>query len=201
MGVPDAQIVFLKAPFIQYEQILLTKNFRQYLETMMLSSKVSRMGIQKTLFQKIYKLQMGLEGFTVGFKGCKRQFDWLEISLVYNKSDKHLRIYNSYNAECAAKIINVSSSQIFPMPTTQQTQNNLIHQAIIKNTCCGNNMLHGIAMDIALLQFPITSITLSFKSFCWNPTILAINPMKKYILTCETASHIQTKLKKPSRND
>ena len=27
IGAPDAQIVFLKAPFIQYEKILLTKNF------------------------------------------------------------------------------------------------------------------------------------------------------------------------------
>ena len=31
----DAQIVFTKAPFLQYEQILLDKNFRQYLETIM----------------------------------------------------------------------------------------------------------------------------------------------------------------------
>ena len=75
---------------------------------------------------------------------------------------------------------------------------NTILNTILKNTCCGNNVLSGIGMDIALLQFPITSITLSFKSFCLNRTILAINSMKKYILTCETASYIKTKLK-PSR--
>ena len=115
----NAQIVFLKAPFIQYEQILLTKNFRQYLETIMLLSKVLRMGIQKTPYQKTYELQMGPEEFTVDFKGCKRQSDWLEISLVYDKSDKHLTIYNSYTAECTAKMINVSSSQTFPTPTAQ----------------------------------------------------------------------------------
>ena len=62
---------------------------------------------------------MGPEEFTVDFKGCKRQSDWLEISLVYDKSDKHLTIYNSYNAECTAKMINVSSSQTFPTPTAQ----------------------------------------------------------------------------------
>ena len=39
IGVPDAQIVFRKAPYLQYEQILLTKNFRQDLETILLSSK------------------------------------------------------------------------------------------------------------------------------------------------------------------
>ena len=36
---PDAKIVFTKAPFIQYEQLLLDKNFRQYLETIMVSEK------------------------------------------------------------------------------------------------------------------------------------------------------------------
>ena len=59
IGAPDAQIVFLKAPFIQYEQILLTKSFRQYLKTIILSSKVLRIGIQKTPYQKIYELQTG----------------------------------------------------------------------------------------------------------------------------------------------
>ena len=43
IGAPDAHIVFTKAPFFKYSQILLTKNFRQYLETIMLSSKFLRM--------------------------------------------------------------------------------------------------------------------------------------------------------------
>ena len=29
---PNVQIIFTKAPYIQYEQILLDKNFRQYLK-------------------------------------------------------------------------------------------------------------------------------------------------------------------------
>ena len=33
IGAPDTQIVFVRAPYLQYEQILLIKNFRQYLET------------------------------------------------------------------------------------------------------------------------------------------------------------------------
>ena len=35
----DAEIIFTRAPFIQYEQILLDKNFRQHLETIMVSKK------------------------------------------------------------------------------------------------------------------------------------------------------------------
>ena len=31
---------------------------------------------------------MGSQEFRVCFKGCDRQFDWLQISLIYNKIDK-----------------------------------------------------------------------------------------------------------------
>ena len=41
---PDVKIIFTKAPFVQYEQILLDKNFRQYLETIMVSKNILRMG-------------------------------------------------------------------------------------------------------------------------------------------------------------
>ena len=37
---PDKQIVLLKAPMIQYEQLTLDINFRQYLETILFSAKV-----------------------------------------------------------------------------------------------------------------------------------------------------------------
>ena len=39
LPAPDVKIIFTKAPFIQYEQTLLDKNFRQYLETTMVSKK------------------------------------------------------------------------------------------------------------------------------------------------------------------
>ena len=37
---PDAQIIITRPPFIQYEKVLLDKNFRQYLETIMVSKKI-----------------------------------------------------------------------------------------------------------------------------------------------------------------
>ena len=48
----DAEIIFTRAPFVQYEQILLDKNFRQHLETIMVSKKIIRMGAQKSPIQK-----------------------------------------------------------------------------------------------------------------------------------------------------
>ena len=130
-GTPDAQNIFSKAPFVQYKQILLSKNFRQYLETTMLSSKVLRMGIEKTPYQKTYELQAGSQEFTVNFKGSDRQFDRLEISLLYDKSDKHLTLYDSYNAECAARMIkSVELSNI----SDAYSATNLLNYDINNNT-------------------------------------------------------------------
>ena len=105
IGTPDVQIVFLRVLYFQYEQIPLTKNFRQYLETSILSSRFLRMGIQKISYQKTYKLQRGSQEFTIDFKGSYRQFNWLNMSLLYDKSDEHLTIYDSYNTECLPKMV------------------------------------------------------------------------------------------------
>ena len=101
----DAEIIFTRAPFIQYEQILLDKNFRQHLETIMVSKKILRMGAQKAPIQKTYEIQKDSDSLNVEFLGSNRQFDWIEISIVPDKSDKHTTIYDSYNREMAAQLI------------------------------------------------------------------------------------------------
>ena len=98
----DAEIIFTRAPFVQYEQILLDKNFRQHLETIMVSKKIIRMGAQKTPIQKTYEIKQGSDSLNVEFLGANRQFDWIEISIVPDKSDKHTTIYDSYNREMAS---------------------------------------------------------------------------------------------------
>ena len=72
---PDVQIIFTKAPYIQYEQILLDKNFRQYLETIMVSKKILRMDTQKTPLQKTYEINTSQDSIDVEFLGANRQFD------------------------------------------------------------------------------------------------------------------------------
>ena len=37
--MPDVKIIFTRAAYIQYEQILLDKNFRQYLQTIIKKSQ------------------------------------------------------------------------------------------------------------------------------------------------------------------
>ena len=104
-SLPYVEILFTRAPFVQYEQILLDKNFRQHLETIMVSKKIIQMGAQKTPIQKTYQIKEGSDSLNAEFLGANRQFDWIEISIVPDKSDKHTTIYDSYSREMAAQLI------------------------------------------------------------------------------------------------
>ena len=43
------------------------------------------------------------------FKVANRMFDWLEISLTYNKSNKHNTVCNSYNVKKAIKSLELEN--------------------------------------------------------------------------------------------
>ena len=68
----------------------------------MVSKKIIRMGAQKTPIQKTYEIKEGSDSLNIEFLGANRQFDWIEISIASDKSDKHATIYDSYNRELAA---------------------------------------------------------------------------------------------------
>ena len=74
----DAEIIFTRAPLVQYKQILLDKNFRQHLETIMVSKKILPMGAQKTPIQKTYEIKKESNSLNVEFLGANRQFDWTQ---------------------------------------------------------------------------------------------------------------------------
>ena len=69
------------------------------------SEQALRMGVLPSPYQQEFEIATGTQSLTVTFKGAQRQFDWLEISLVYDKSYQHLTIYDSYDLELAAKLI------------------------------------------------------------------------------------------------
>lgn len=71
----------------------------------MVSKKFLWIGTQKTSLQKTYEINVGQDSIDVEFLGADRQFDWLEISLVHDKTEKHTTIYDSYNREMAAQEI------------------------------------------------------------------------------------------------
>ena len=39
--------------------------------------------------QKTYEINVGQDTLGIYFLGANRQFDWLELSFVYDKGDKH----------------------------------------------------------------------------------------------------------------
>ena len=61
-----------------------------------------RTGIKSTPFQKTFETNTGIQSHIVEFKGANKQFSFIEISLVYVKSEQHNSIFDSYNAELAA---------------------------------------------------------------------------------------------------
>ena len=63
---------------------------------------VLRTGVQFSPYQQSFEVNIGTQSINVNFQGANRQFAWIEISLVYQQSDQHQTVYDSYDAELAA---------------------------------------------------------------------------------------------------
>ena len=102
---PDANVFYHSAPYIQYKQIKLNDTFDKYISKALRSKRVLMTGIKPTPYQKTFEVNVGRQSYVVDFKGTNKQFSFLEISLVYGKSEQHNSVYDSYNAELAAVLI------------------------------------------------------------------------------------------------
>ena len=104
-GLPntvDAKIIIDLTPYLLYYQFNLDDVYRTYFESAMVSENLLRTGIRKAPLQKSYELVSGAQSKTITFNNAFKQFSFLEISLVFDRSNHHLRIYDSYNSEVAA---------------------------------------------------------------------------------------------------
>ena len=99
---PDANIYFSSTPYLQYAQIKLNDTFNKYITKALQSKRVLRTGIKPTPYQKTFEVNTGTQSHVLEFKGANKQFSFIEISLVYDKSEQHSSIYDSYNIELAA---------------------------------------------------------------------------------------------------
>ena len=95
---PDALIQFHDRPYISYQEISLTKTFDVYLSGILRSETALRMGLLPAPYQQLFEINKGTQSLTVTFKGEQRQLEWLEISVIYDKSYQHLTIYDSYDS-------------------------------------------------------------------------------------------------------
>ena len=96
---PDAQIIFHDKPYISYPQITLDDNFLAYLNAILRSRSALRTGVILSPYQQGFEINVGTQSLKVNFRELNKQIEWLEISLVFDKSDQHQTVYNSYNVE------------------------------------------------------------------------------------------------------
>lgn len=85
----------------------------------------------------------------MNFWGSNRQFDWLEISIVSDKSDKHT-IYISYNREIAAETIKSlklsNFTEIYSLRNEKKndfdnlTQRHLLYKQFVACNCNGSSL-------------------------------------------------------------
>ena len=197
----DAEIIFKRAPLIQYEQILLDKNFRQHLETIMVSKKILRMGAQKTPIQKTYEIQKGSDSLNVELLGSNRQFDWIEISIVPDKSDKHTTIYDSYNREMAAQLIKTlqlrNFTEIYSLTNEKKysidnlTQKHLLYKQFVAWNCNGSS----VAPLTEYLDNPI------FQELPEKETYYSLKSDEKIYLDLRASTGYVREAEKLERND
>ena len=102
---PEADVHYYGAPYLQYEQIKLSDTFDKYVSKELRSKRALRTGIKSTPFKKTFEINTGSQSHIADFKGANKQFSFIEISLVYDKSQQHHSVYDSYNAELAATAI------------------------------------------------------------------------------------------------
>ena len=102
---PDALANIYDRPYISYQELKLTETSDVYLSGILRSETALRQGVLPSPYQQLFEINTGTQSFTCTFKGAQRQFDWLEISIVYDNPYEHTTIYDSYDLELAAKLI------------------------------------------------------------------------------------------------
>ena len=160
-----------------------------------------RIGIIKTPYQKTYEKQIGSQEFTVDFKESDRQFDWLEVSLVYDKSDKHLIIYDSYNGECvvqkieSVELANISKAysvtNTINIDTPNDTQKHMLWKQFVAWNCNGYSavLISDYINNPTFQEFPVE------KDYFGNDS-----DERVYIEFRDSLGYTN-EIEKPSRND
>ena len=102
---PDAQIIFHDMPYISYPQITLDDIFLAYFNGILRSCGALKPGVISSPFQQSFEIIAGTQSLKVNFRGLHKQIEWLGISLVFDKSNQHQTVYNSYDVELPAKYV------------------------------------------------------------------------------------------------
>ena len=133
----------------------------------MLSEHVVRTGIKPTPYQKSFELVSGTESRVINFQAANKQFSFLAISLVYDKSDEHRSIYDNYNVELASNKIKViklenasntySSFNSIKFDTSDPRDKYLLYSQFVAWYCKGSSiaLLSDYAHNLIFQELPI----------------------------------------------
>ena len=143
----DALIQIYDRPYISYQETSLTKGADIYFTGILRSETALRQGVLESPYQQVFEVNTGTQDFSCTFKAVQRQFDWLEISIVYDKSYQHTTIYDSYDLELAAKLIKTvkfeNTSTIYSLTgklsydLEREDDKNMLYKMLVAHSCDG----------------------------------------------------------------
>ena len=137
----------------------------------------------------------------IEFLGGKRQFDWIEISIVPDKSDKHTTIYDSYNREMAVQLIKTlklsNFTKIYSLTNEKRynidklTQKHLLYKQFVAWNCNGSS----VAPITDYIGNPI------FREFPDEEEYFSLKSNEKIYLDLRATSGYVKEAEKLERND
>ena len=92
---PDAHIIFHDTPYISYPQITVDDYFLVHLNAILWSCSALRTGVILSPYRQSFEINVGTQSLKVNFWNLNKQIEWLEIYLVFDKSDQHQTVYDS----------------------------------------------------------------------------------------------------------
>ena len=144
---------------------------------------------------------MEQDAVDIDFLGANRQFDWLEISLVYDKSDKHTIIFESSNHELAAKRIKSlklsNFTEISSLTNGKKydinnlTQRHLLYKRFMAWSCGGSS----VALLSDYMDNPI------FQELVSEDDYFGVKSDERMYLDLRASSGYVNKAEKLERND
>ena len=144
---PDALIQIYDRLYISYQEINLIKSADIYFNEILRSETALRQVVLPSPYQQLFEINTGTLTYTCTFKGAQRQFDWLEIFIVYDKSFQHATIYDSYDLEIASKLIKTiefeNTSPTYSLigelsfDIEKDDGKNILHKMLVAKACDG----------------------------------------------------------------
>ena len=102
-------------------------------------------------YQQSFEINVGTQSLDVKFRELNKQIEWLEISLVFERSDQHQTVKDRYGVELAAKYVQLlaleNASTTYSL--TGQLEYN-ITQVKMTNTGYTKCLLHIAVKDAVL---------------------------------------------------